>query len=57
VLDEAAIARAMTDIIVAIGEDPTREGLAGTPTRVAEMYAELFSGLGADPREELRVGY
>ena len=55
--DEAAIEKAVTTIIKAIGEDPEREGLIGTPKRVAEMYAELFMGLDADPKEELRVGY
>jgi GTP cyclohydrolase I len=57
VFDEAAIGKATRSIIEAIGEDPEREGLADTPRRVAEMYSELFSGLGVDPREELSVGY
>ena len=56
-IDEAEIRAAVTSIIKAIGEDPEREGLAGTPARVAEMYAELFAGLDKDPREELTVGY
>ncbi len=55
--DEASIRKAINDIIEAIGEDPKREGLVGTPERVAEMYAELFSGLKQDPREELKVGF
>ncbi|HEY82282.1 MAG TPA: GTP cyclohydrolase I FolE [Dehalococcoidia bacterium] len=55
--DEAKIRAAVASIIEAIGEDPTREGLAGTPERVAEMYAELFGGLHQDPREELKVGF
>lgn len=55
--DEAAIKTAMTSIIRAIGEDPTREGLADTPRRVAAMYGELFMGLNRDPKEELKVGY
>ena len=41
----------------AIGENPDREGLSGTPRRVAEMYAELFSGLEKDPAEELSVTF
>ena len=56
-INEAAIQKATTAIIEAIGEDPTREGLADTPRRVAEMYSELFSGLNMDPTEELSVGY
>ncbi|MBI2287436.1 MAG: GTP cyclohydrolase I FolE [Chloroflexi bacterium] len=40
-----------------MGENPKREGLLGTPERVAEMYAELFVGLTMDPREELTVGF
>ena len=55
--DEAKIKTAIASIIEAIGEDPNREGLAGTPERVAEMYAELFMGLDMDPREELTVGF
>jgi len=57
VFDEAEIRAAVTSIIKAIGEDPEREGLVGTPARIAEMYAELFAGLDGDPREELAVGY
>ena len=56
-LDEAKIRVAITSIIEAIGEDPAREGLVDTPKRVAEMYTELFAGLGADPKAELSVGY
>jgi GTP cyclohydrolase I len=57
VINEAAIQKATKDIIKAIGEDPTREGLVETPRRVAEMYSELFSGMSMDPTEELSVGY
>lgn len=56
-VDEATIRKAMTSIIKAIGEDPTREGMVGTPERVAEMYSELFQGMGKDPKEELSVGF
>jgi GTP cyclohydrolase I len=57
VFNEAKIREAITSIIEAIGEDPDREGLTGTPGRVAEMYAELFMGLGKDPKEELSVSF
>ncbi len=53
-VDLAAIADAVRAILVAIGEDPEREGLAGTPERVARMYAELFSGLHEDPEQIIR---
>lgn len=55
--DETEIKIAVTSIIKAIGEDPQREGMAETPRRVAEMYAELFMGLNMDPKAELMVGF
>ena len=51
------IRRAVRDIIGAIGEDATREGLTRTPDRIAELYAELFAGVGVDPVTELAVTY
>ena len=56
-LDEDVIKKALADIIKAIGEDPSREGLRDTPRRVAEMYSELFQGIDKDPRQELEVGF
>ncbi len=56
-IDEAKIRTAVTSIIKAIGEDPEREGLADTPSRVAEMYTELFMGVGKDAKEEMQVVY
>src|SRR5258708_15858632 len=53
----AAIRKAVREIIRAVGEDPTREGLRETPRRVADMYAEVFSGLRQDPADVLRVGF
>ena len=55
--DETKIKTAVVSLIEAIGEDPQREGLADTPGRIAEMYAELFAGINVDPREELKVGF
>lgn len=43
--DLPRIERAVREILVAIGEDPDREGLRGTPGRVARSYAEIFAGL------------
>jgi GTP cyclohydrolase IA len=53
----ALLRKAVRDIIRAVGEDPDREGLRDTPRRVADMYAEVFSGLTHDPTEVLRVGF
>src|SRR5260370_42319756 len=52
-IDQERIRVAVREILLAIGEDPDREGLRDTPDRVARMYTELFSGLGKDPRELL----
>jgi GTP cyclohydrolase I len=48
------IRAAVREILLAVGEDPEREGLVETPDRVARMYAEMFSGLHQDPRELLK---
>jgi len=53
-VDQPRIARAVREILAAVGEDPDREGLLETPNRVARMYAELFSGLHEDPRTHLQ---
>ncbi|MCK4998214.1 MAG: GTP cyclohydrolase I FolE [Anaerohalosphaera sp.] len=54
-MDLARIEAAVSEIILAVGEDPKREGLLGTPKRVARMYAELLGGTNSDPKEHLRV--
>jgi GTP cyclohydrolase I len=53
----ARIKNAVREILIAVGEDPEREGLRKTPKRVAEMYAELFSGLHEDPAEYLQASF
>ena len=53
-VDLPRIERAMREILIAVGEDPDREGLQETPRRVARMYAELFGGLHNDPRKHLQ---
>jgi GTP cyclohydrolase IA len=53
--DRAAIVDAVRTILDAIGEDARRDGLLRTPERVADMYAEIFAGLGKDPADELDV--
>jgi GTP cyclohydrolase I len=49
-IDQDRIRAAIREILLAIGEDPDREGLVDTPDRVARMYAELFCGMHKDPR-------
>lgn len=56
-IDRPRIAAAVREILVAIGEDPDREGLQRTPSRVADAYAELFAGLRENPREHLSVAF
>lgn len=56
-VDKEAIEKAVTTILRAIGESPEREGLVGTPRRIAEMYEELFSGLRGNPLDLLTVGF
>ena len=56
-VDRTRIERAVREILVAIGEDPEREGVLGTPERVADAYAYLFAGLGEDPTRHLEVGF
>ena len=55
--DKEAIRQSFSRILEAIGDDPSREGLADTPRRLADMYEELFSGMNQDALEELSVGY
>ncbi|HZP28889.1 MAG TPA: GTP cyclohydrolase I, partial [Acidimicrobiia bacterium] len=56
-VDKARIERAVREILEAIGEDPERDGLVRTPTRIAEMYAEIFAGLHEDPSRHLTVTF
>jgi len=56
-IDKERIRKAVLEMLLAIGEDPAREGLMDTPARVAQMYEELFCGLSQDPKEVLRVGF
>jgi GTP cyclohydrolase I len=53
-VDQARIRAAVREILLAVGEDPDREGLVETPERVARMYAELFAGIRKDPCEHLQ---
>ena len=57
VIDRARVQAAARELLAAIGEDPSREGLRDTPRRIADMYAEVFDGLHTDPAEHLKVGF
>lgn len=54
-MDKKRIEAAVREILLAVGEDPDREGLVETPRRVADMYAEVFSGLEEDPHKHLKI--
>ena len=53
-VDTKRIEKAVSEILLAVGEDPGREGLKKTPERVARMYAELLAGMQKDPEKHLR---
>jgi GTP cyclohydrolase I len=54
-VDVPRIERAVREILLAVGEDPDREGLLKTPNRVARAYGELMAGLQDDPRRHLKT--
>jgi len=54
-MNRKKIEKAVKDMLEAIGENPNRKDLQKTPQRVAEMYEEIFSGVGQDPEKELEV--
>lgn len=56
-VDQDRIARAVREILEAIGEDPDRDGLLDTPARVARMYAETTSGLHENPEAHLKTTF
>jgi GTP cyclohydrolase I len=53
VIDQPRIVAAVKEILLAVGEDPDRDGLRDTPQRVARLYAEIFAGLGSEPADVL----
>jgi len=53
-VDTKRIEKAVKEILLAVGEDVGREGVKGTPERVAKMYAELLAGMDEDPKKHLR---
>ena len=55
--DEEGVRKAVRDLLIAVGEDPDRDGLRETPERMARAYREMFSGLHDDPREVLSAKF
>jgi GTP cyclohydrolase I len=55
--DGPRVARAVREILLAIGEDPDRDGLVDTPARVARAYAEMFAGLWQRPEDVLATTF
>ena len=56
-VDQPRIEAAVREILAAIGEDPTRDGLVNTPARVARMYAEICAGLHEDPAVHVQTTF
>ena len=56
-VDREAVIATVRTLIRQLGLDPTDDGLLDTPRRIADMYAEMFAGLGQDPRDELQVQF
>lgn len=56
-IDKGRIEKAIKEIIRAINENPSRQGLRDTPARIADMYEELFEGINQDAASELAVGF
>ncbi len=54
-MDKERIENAVREILIAVGEDPEREGLLETPKRVANMYEEIFAGLIEDPKQHIKL--
>jgi GTP cyclohydrolase I len=56
-VDTARAERAITELLIALGEDPSRDGLVKTPMRVAKMYEEVLAGFGENPADHLEVTF
>ncbi len=54
-MDKKRIENAVRELLLAIGEDPSREGLIETPKRVANMYEEIFAGMAENPKDYLKI--
>ncbi|MHB1987373.1 MAG: GTP cyclohydrolase I FolE [Acidimicrobiales bacterium] len=56
-VDRARVERAVSELLAAIGEDPSRDGIVATPVRVANMYEELFGDAAQSPDRFLTVTF
>jgi GTP cyclohydrolase I len=56
-IDQERVERAVRELLLAIGEDPDRDGLSQTPARVARSYAEIFAGMGQKPEDVLTTSF
>lgn len=56
-VDRARAEAAVRELLAAVGEDPSREGLADTPARVVDLFEEMFCGLGQDPATHLATTF
>ncbi|MCK4420737.1 GTP cyclohydrolase I FolE [candidate division WOR-3 bacterium] len=54
-MDQKRIKKAVREIIEALGEDPSREGLKKTPERVSRMYSDILKGIGKNPEKSIKV--
>ena len=54
-MDKQRIRAAVKELLLAVGEDPRRDGLLETPDRVARMYEEIFAGIEDDPKQYLKI--
>lgn len=54
-IDKNRIENAVREILIAIGENPDREGLEETPKRISKMYEEIFAGLHTDPKDFIKI--
>ena len=54
-MDKERIQNAVREILIAVGENPDREGLVETPKRVANMYEKIFAGLTEDPKQHIKL--
>ena len=55
--DEARAEKAVRELLIAVGEDPDRDGLRETPARVARAYREIFAGLWQEPQDVLTTTF